>query len=135
MKIEKREYVVLDTGTYTATIKAIELGESTYEGKTSPRLTWKFVLDDGTELWGWTGTYLGGPKATLTKWATNLYGKVPDTLDTDELIGKPCRLSVVIRTKADGTETNKIDNVLAPRAGQKARPMPEPETEDEAIPF
>jgi hypothetical protein len=135
MIIEKQEYRILDTGTYAATITAIELGESTYQGKTSPRLTWKFALEDGTEQWGWTGTYLGGPKATLTKWVTNLFGgKLPDQLDTATLIGKPCRLSIVIKTRNDGTGTNRIDNVLAPKAGQKARLAPEP-VEEEAIPF
>lgn len=138
MKIEKREYVVLDTGTYAATIVGIEPSESTYQGKTSPRLTWRFALDNGTEIWGWTGRYLGGAKATLTKWISNLYGgRLPDVLDTDDLIGKPCRLSIVIRTREDGTETNRVDNVLAPRAGQKARPMPEPvnELSEEELPF
>lgn len=135
MKIEKREIVILDTGTYAATIKEIVPSEATFNNKTSPRLTWKFVLEDGTEKWGYTGVYLGGPKATLTKWVRSLLGELPDELDTDELIGKPCRLSIVATTKDDGTETNRVDNVLPPRAGQKARPMPEPETGEENIPF
>lgn len=135
MKITKRDYVVLDTGTYAATIKDIEPSEATFDGKTTPRLTWKFLLEDGTEQWGFTGIYLGGPKANLTKWVRNLLGEIPDELDTSDLIGKPCRLSIVVRTKDDGTEANKVDNVLPPRPGQKARPMPEPETEDSPIPF
>lgn len=135
MKITKREYTVLDTGTYSATIKEIVASEATFEGKTTPRLTWKFALEDGTEQWGFTGVYLGGPKATLTKWVRNLLGELPDELDTDTLIGKPCRLSIVVRTKDDGSETNKVDNVLPPKPGQKARLVPEPEEEEASIPF
>ena len=75
------------------------------------------------------------PKSKLFAWSRALLGDVPDTLDTDDLIGLPCRLSIVLKTKDDGSEYNKVDAVLAPKPGQKKRPMPEPETEDEAIPF
>ena len=75
------------------------------------------------------------PKSKLFAWSRALLGEVPDTLDTDDLIGLPCRLSIVLKTKDDGSEFNKVDAVLAPKPGQKRRPMPESATEEEEIPF
>jgi len=130
MKIEKREYTVLDTGTYTATVASITATTGLY----GEQLQWDFTLEDGSSQRAWCSTSLT-PKSKLSFWTKALLGDVPDTLDTDALIGLPCRLSIVAKTKEDGTEYNKVDQVLAPRKNQKARPAPEPETEDESIPF
>lgn len=133
MKIEKREYVVLDTGTYPATVESI----TTTTGQFGEQLQWDFkLLDDGSSQRAWCSTSLT-PKSKLFAWSRALLGEVPDTLDTDSLIGLPCRLSILLKTKDDGSEFNKVDAVLPPKPNQKRRPMPEPETEteDEAIPF
>lgn len=130
MKIEKQEFQVLDTGTYTATVATIEKTEGQY----GDQLQWDFRLEDGSMQRAWCSMSLT-PKSKLFAWARALLGEVPDTLDTDDLIGLPCRLSILLKTRDDGSETNKVDAVLAPKPGQKKRPMPEPETEDEAIPF
>lgn len=130
MKIEKKEYVVLDTGTYTATVASIEQTDGQY----GPQLQWDFRLEDGSSQRAWCSQSLT-PKSKLFAWAKALLGEVPDSIDTDDLLGLPCRLSIVMRTREDGSETNKVDNVLAPKAGQKRRPMPEPEEEVAEIPF
>lgn len=132
MKLHKSEFVVLDTGTYAATVKGIE--ETT--GQFGPQLQWEFLLDDGSStLRTWSSQSLSA-KSKLGRWTRAILGDIPEELDTQDLIGKPCRLSVVIKAREDGSETNRIDEVLAPRAGQKARPMPEPEPEKETeIPF
>lgn len=130
MKIEKQEFIVLDTGTYTATVASIE----PTEGQFGPQLQWDFRLEDGSSQRAWCSTSLS-PKSKLFAWSRALLGEVPDTLDTDDLIGLPCRLSIVLKTKDDGSEFNKVDAVLAPKPGQKRRPMPESETEEEELPF
>ena len=130
MKIDKNDYVVLDTGTYLATVLTIEQ----VEGKFGNQLQWDFRLEDGSTTRAWCSMSLT-PKSKLYAWSKALLGEVPDTLETESLIGMPCRLSIVAKTREDGSEYNKVDSVLAPKAGQKKRPVPEPETEDEAIPF
>lgn len=130
MKIEKREYTVLDTGTYLATVASI----TTTTGQFGEQLQWDFKLEDGSMQRAWCSMSLT-PKSKLFLWSKALLGEVPDTLDTDALIGMPCRLSILAKTREDGTEFNKVDAVLAPKAGQKKRLAPEPVTEDEGIPF
>ena len=130
MKLDKKEYTILDTGTYAATVATIEQ----VEGKFGNQLQWDFRLEDGSTQRAWCSTSLT-PKSKLFLWAKALLGEVPDTLDTDDLLGMPCRLSILSKTKEDGMEFNKVDQVHAPKAGAKRRPMPEPEEETEAIPF
>ena len=130
MKIQKTEYVTLDAGTYTATVASVVPAE----GQFGPQLEWQFQIEDGTTFKSWCSQSLS-PKSKLYSWARALLGgEVPETLDTDDLIGKPCRISLLLRPRDDGTEYNKVDAVLAPKPGQKARPMPEPEAVEE-IPF
>jgi hypothetical protein len=130
MKIEKREYTVLDTGTYAATVASIV----TTTGQFGEQLQWDFKLDDGSSQRAWCSMSLT-PKSKLFLWSKALLGDVPDTLDTDALIGLPCRLSILSKAKEDGTEFNKVDQVLAPRKGQKPRLVPEPVEEVAEIPF
>lgn len=129
MKIEKREYTVLETGTYAATVASV----TPATGQFGEQLQWEFKLEDGSSQRAWCSTSLT-PKSKLFAWTKALLGEVPDLLDTDDLIGKPCRLSLLAKTKEDGSEFNKVDAVLVPRAGQRARPLPLPQ-EVEAIPF
>ena len=130
MKIEKSEYVTLDTGTYTATVASIYPAE----GKFGPQLEWKFALDPEGAMKAWTSQAYS-PKSKLFAWARAILGEAPETLDTDDLIGKPVRLSVLTKTHDDGSEYNKVDAVLAPRAGQKAKPLPEADELGEEVPF
>ena len=129
MRIEKTEYVVLDTGTYAATVSAI----TPADGKFGPQLEWMFRLDDGSPMKAWTSTSLSA-KSKLGLWTRAILGDIPEMLDTEDLVGRPCRLSVLIKVGDDGNEYNRVDAVLAPRAGQKARLAPEPEPVEE-IPF
>ncbi len=134
MKLNQTIYEILDTGTYTATVSAIDADE----GQFGPQLKWLFKLEDGSTQTAWTSQSYSN-KSKLFAWTRAILGETPDPLDTDDLIGRPCRLSIVIKTRDDGTEYNKVDNVLAPKAAQKRRPAPEPEAEPEEavepIPF
>ena len=130
MKIEKSEYVTLDTGTYTATVASIYPAE----GKFGPQLEWEFALDPEGTMKAWTSQAYS-PKSKLFAWARAILGEAPETLDTDDLIGKPVRLSILSKARDDGSEFNKVDAVLAPRAGQKAKPLPEADELGEEVPF
>ena len=131
MKIEKTVYETLETGTYAATVVSIAL----VEGQFGPQLEWMFALDGDNTMKAWCSKNYSG-KSKLTRWAAALLGQAPELLDTDDLIGKPCRLSIVLKAREDGSEFNKVDEVLAPRPGQKAKPLPEKDADGtESIPF
>ena len=134
MLVQKTEYETLDTGVYPATIRDIQITD----GKFGPQLQWDFDLVGGGSQRGWSGTTMSG-KSKLGKWVMALLGNIPDELDTDHLVGKPCRLSLTVKTTDDGTEFNRVDNVLAPRATKTQKPQPEPEpeaeTETAGVPF
>ncbi len=134
MIIEKTVYTVLDTGVYPATVESIE--ETT--GQFGPQLKVKFDLGNDNSLSAWTSQALSD-KSKLGQWTKAILGAIPETLDTSTLIGKPCRLSVVLKAKDDGTEYNRIDAVLAPKAaapkGPKPQPQPEAVAEGQELPF
>lgn len=134
MIIEKTIYTVLDTGVYPATVDSIE--EAT--GQFGPQLKIKFDLGNNNYLTAWTSQSLSD-KSKLGQWTKAILGGLPDSLDTNALIGKPCRLSVVIKARDDGTEYNRIDAVLAPKAAapKSPKPMPQPEAvaEGTELPF
>ena len=134
MLIEKTVYTALDTGVYNAVVESIE--ETT--GQFGPQLKIRFDLGDNNYLSAWASQSLSD-KSKLGKWTRAILGNIPDTLDTSALIGKPCRLSVVTKTRDDGTEFNRIDEVLAPKTaapkGPKPQPQPEPVAAGEELPF
>jgi hypothetical protein len=132
MKIQKVSYEPVEPGVYTGTIQDV----SEAEGRFGLQLRFTIALDgeDSYRLVAWCNPVLS-PKSKLFRWVRAIMGEVPDVLDTNSLIGKPCRVTVSTRQGENGEEFNRIDDILPPRTGQKARPRPEPEAEIEEIPF
>lgn len=129
MKIERNDFLVLEAGTYVAKIARIEAAE----GKFGPQLQWDFDLEGGGSIRAWCGASLT-PKSKLFGWVKALLGNVPDELETDDLVGLPCRLMITVRTRDDGTETNRVETILPVRQQQRrTTPAPEPATEN--MPF
>jgi hypothetical protein len=128
--LEKTVYETLDTGVYPATIRDIQITD----GKFGSQLQWDFDLVDGGSQRGWTGANMSA-KSKCGKWIAAILGTIPDELDTEDLVGKPVRLSLTIKTTDDGSEFNRVDAVLAPRV-VKAKVKPEPQQEDDSeVPF
>lgn len=118
-KIQQKVYEVLPTGDYPATIEAIELSDGQY----GQQLKFSFGLDGKNQtLWGWASASFT-TKSKLYGWTRAAFGGRPIppnyTLDTDDLIGKQVLLTVVVATKDDGAEFNKIENVRAYLNGQQ----------------
>ena len=130
MKIEKTVYETLETGTYAATVRSVAV----VDGQFGQQLEWVLALEDNSTKKTWCSKSYS-QKSKLTRWAAALLGEAPEVLDTDDLIGKPCRLTILLNTREDGSEFNKVDEILAPRAGQKAKPLPEADAMGEPIPF
>lgn len=131
--VQKTEFEVYDTGTYLATVASIRQ----VDGQFGPQFQWDFDVEPDGQIRGWTGITMSS-KSKFGQWVRGILGEIPDEVDTDKLVGLPCRLSVVIKTREDGTEFNRVDNVLAPRKGQEAtkrRPAPQTVLDEEEMPF
>lgn len=116
--INKTSYELLDVGTYGAQVESVEVAD----GQFGPQVKIRFALDGSTAvLTGWASQKLCD-KSKLGKWTRALTGSIPDQLDIDSLAGLRCQLAVVIETKDDGAQYNKIYDVLPPKA--KAKPKP-----------
>ena len=130
-KMQKRVYELLDMGTYPVTVKEVRKAEGDY----GEQVVFTFRVDDSeAELCAWaSATY--STKSKLGRWVVAILGDMPDQLDSEELVGKPCRITVLVKTKDDGTQFNEVDEVLP--AKRKPKPEPEPAAEPEAaeIPF
>jgi len=110
-KIQQKVYEVLPTGDYPAEIESIELTD----GQFGQQLKFTFsLIGKPQSLWGWASASFT-TKSKLYAWTRAAFGGRPIppnyTLDTDDLIGKPVVLTVVVSTKDDGAEYNKIENV------------------------
>lgn len=106
-------YELVDTGTYTA--RLIEVTPE--NGQYGPQLKLRFRLESGAILTAWASATLS-ERTKLGSWTRAVLGYLPDELDTDALIDRECRLSVVVKTREDGSEYNKVDEVLPLRARQ-----------------
>lgn len=133
VKIAVNEYVeeqgpVLEPDIYPATLT----GFGEMEGQFGPRLVWQFEIDhegETVEAAGFTSYSMADGKkvSNLIKWAKAMNGgEVPE--DTDDLIGKPCRVDIENYTKQNGITKNKVAEVRAPKKGQKGKAVDKPAT-------
>ena len=109
---------------YKATVVRISERELTFEGKTRPGLEITFQIQDdpdfsGVEISGVT-TLLAKltPKSKLRQWAEAILNtKFSEgyELDTDDLIGKTCRISTWNREGSQGGTFTNIKDVLSYR--------------------
>ncbi len=97
------------------------------------RLKWSFIITEpgtwqGETVTGMTSTsFVPHPDCKAYKWASNLEGgkeyAADETLDTDDLIGKPARVLIAQNTK-DGRTYANVATVLQARPGAVAQPTP-----------
>lgn len=114
-----------------ARLANVELHEFTYGGQNIQKLRWKFIVSggewEGKEIQGQTSTnFVAHPGCKAYNWATAISGRTfeeGEELDTDELIGLPCRIITAQKTGKDGRIWPDIRDVLPPRGG---KPVSEP---------
>ena len=126
MYIPLRPTVVLEGGEYQGVVRKV--AEQT--GKYGPQLVWTVEIVSQTgEMTGltvqtWTGTELT-PKSRLHRWAGALLGPGwadENGLDTSWLLNRPCRALLTVALGNDGTERNKVTDLLPARAQATPRP-------------
>lgn len=126
MYIPLRPAVVLEAGEYQGIVRKV--GEQ--NGKYGPQLAWQIEIVSQTgEMTGltvqtWTGTELT-PKSRLHRFAAALLGPGWDDaagLDTSWLLNRPCRALLTVALGNDGTERNRVTDLLPARVQATPRP-------------
>jgi len=96
MRLELRK--ALESGVYPA--KVVEVTDNV--GPYGPQVRLKFAVSGphgNVMVYGWTSTAYSW-KSKLGRWTTALFGgDLPDFIETDELVGKECR--VVLEQRED----------------------------------
>jgi len=119
-----REFAVekaptIPPGTYIARLEGISEVEATFDGKTSTRLRWHWVIADAHPDGGdfrlstFSAMHLtDSPKSNFRKFVTALRGGVPpaagENLNVRSLYGLTAQLAVVLED-----DTNKVEAVIA----------------------
>lgn len=113
-----------------ARLANIELHEFNWQGQDIEKLRWKFVVSDGEwegkEIQGQTSTnFVAHPGCKAYNWATAISGKAyeeGEELETDELIGLPCRIITAQKEGKDGRIWPDVKDVLATRGVPSGEP-------------
>lgn len=114
VKIEQKSYELLPVGDYKAVITNVQNDE----GMFGPQLRVDFLVEggdyEGSQLVGWCSATFS-PRSKLYSWTKAAFGgtEIPPTyaFNSDDVIGRRVVLTVIIRTKDDGTEFNRIEAV------------------------
>lgn len=133
----KQEFsVVLPTGTYPAQIVAADLDEGHYGAQV--KLTFNVIDGEhkNATLMAWTSAKFS-QRSKLFRWVKAAFGgtEIPPTydLDLDHLLDRRVMVQVVEKTKEDGTEFNKVDEVRPYRPN--AAPQGAPQLMPQAMPL
>jgi len=123
MKIEQSYFEPVPTGDYQCVVGAV----APDEGQFGPQLQFRFDITAGDmtdrSLMGWCSQKFS-PKSKLYKWTRAILGKdIPRgwALDTDLLLDRPVVATVVVQTREDGSEYNKLTDLRPYRNGQNAQ--------------
>lgn len=120
-----QENEVIPTGEYP--VQVVDLEQET--GTFGQQLKWKLEIIGGGDYAGKTLTawasLSNSLKSKLAKWsiALGIQLDAGEELDTDDLIGRKAMATVVVKTKEDGSEFSKVEEIKAP----KRRPAPKAE--------
>jgi hypothetical protein len=122
MIINQSQYELLPVGEYSATIVDIQPDDGIY----GPQLRFTLSIDEGdfkgNTLAMWTSVKfnLRSKLYALAKAAFNHSIPSDYDLDTNDLIDRQVNLVVVIKTKEDGTEYNRIETVRPYQTQEKS---------------
>lgn len=120
------QYPPLPVGEYRATLQSITPTTGVY----GEQWVWEFQLEGGDnagrKMRAWTSdkyTFAGAKTSKAARWVKALTGGEPDELFVEDIVGKPCTLVILQRTKDNGDVFNKVEDVKpAPRPATPAGP-------------
>lgn len=118
------ERIHIPAKTYKATLVAVKDGTIPDMDKPGERknvLFWAFEIhgkERTVTVEGMTTTSFYGDKSKARKWVKALMNQEPPTrLDTDDLLGSPCRIVVVDKGEGDGV-FSRVENVISAEEGE-----------------
>lgn len=131
------QYDILDPGVYAATIDSVTPEDPNPNFEDSkPQLKFIFLTEGDAKVFAWTGqTY--GPKSKLRPWLAVLlpdFDPGEDSLETDDLVGKACRIVVTTKKGTDGMERNRVSEIL-PLEQKRRQGAPSAQPKQEPVPF
>lgn len=128
--LDKKEFIVIPSDVYRAEIVSIKQ----VTGRYGEQLEWVFEIpEQETSLTGWCSlTY--SDRSKFGKWVKAMFGDLPPTIDTDDLIGETVHLRVSVQKRADESEYNKVEKIVGRADGPIPPRIPE-FTQTDEIPF
>lgn len=131
------QYDVIEPGMYSAAIDSVTPEDPNPRFEDSrPQLKFIFAVTDAdaadAKVFAWTGQTFG-PKSKLRPWLAALmpdFNPDTDELDTEDLVGKRCRIVVTLKKGEDNVERNRVAEVLPAEARRRGQVK-----EREEVPF
>lgn len=144
---DNKEYELLEEDTYAATLWSIktvdkpdwmqrsDAEKKDYDPGHYDPAQWEWIFEladpeyEALRLSSYTNRSLH-PKSNGFRFLLPLLGRAPEPgedITITDLVGRPCKITVKIRQKKDGSEYNKITDVLAPRGKRQPMPLPTPD--------
>lgn len=137
LQIKQTHYELLPVGEYVAKISAIEADD----GKFGPQVKFEFEIQGGNyagqTLLSWASAKFS-PRSKLYGWSRAALGGdiLPDyDFNSDDLLGRPVMVTVVIRPNDEGAEFNRVENVRPYRPTQNGGSQEPPPSIADDIPF
>jgi hypothetical protein len=135
------QYDVIEAGVYAAVIDSVTPEDPNPRFEDArPQLKFIFQVTDpdaaDAKVFAWTGQTFG-PKSKLRPWLASLipdFDPDHDELDTDELVGKRCRIVVTLKKGEDNIERNRVGEVLPAEQRRRGQPA-QPVQVQEPVPF
>ncbi len=129
---DARQEIIPDGDVVQARLEGVELREFDYEGETVRKLRWRFVVTEppfeGTTVYGDSSfTFTNHPNCKAYNWVAALTGRRyedGEELDTDILLGLPCRLLITYKEDKNG-KWMRVKELLPARPQQAVDDSPE----------
>jgi len=132
MKLQFKPSDPMPVGSYLAKVAIVEPTTGQYGDQL--KFSFDILKPDaqaGRQLTAWTSARLS-PQSKLYKWLTALYGDVAAVpldenmeWDSDDAVGRQVVVDVVVETRADGSEFNKVNALRPVRAQRPAATVPQ----------
>lgn len=131
MKLQPSAYELIEAGVYPAVVDSVTPEDANPRFEDSrPQLKFIFLTTDeegaDAKVFAWTGqTY--GPKSKLRPWLAVLvpdFDPDRDELETDDLVGKRCRIVVTVKKGEDGQERNRVTDLMPLESRKRGAAQP-----------
>lgn len=120
-----------------ARLAGVEPHEFEWDGETVKKFKWTFVVNDpeagdwdGKEIFGDTSqTFTAHPNCKAYAWVKSITGRSyehGEELDTDDLLGMPCRVMIGHKDDKQGRTWMRVKEVLPPKAASRTAPSEAP---------